>query len=202
LQSEFGDAGVHLWNLAHGIDNRIVVPDRAAKSISHEITLAVDVDDEEVVRAWLLELSDQVGRRLRRNALTGRTVQLKVRFRDFRTITRSKKLVNATDLTQEIFDSARALYEERVDDCRSVRLLGVGVSGLETLAVRQKLLFDETCHEVNQQADKAADAIRKKFGQQALSRGSRLLHQTNHRALPSVTDRPAKPDGDDRHDPI
>ena len=109
LQSEFGDAGVHLWKLAHGIDDRIVVPDRAAKSISHEITLAVDVDDEEVVRAWLLELSDQVGRRLRRNALTGRTVQLKVRFRDFRTITRSKKLVNATDLAGDLRLRSRAL---------------------------------------------------------------------------------------------
>ncbi len=96
LTDRFGKSGEHLWQLAHGIDDRPVVPDREAKSISHETTFATDVDDADVLRAWLLELTEQVARRLRRYGLRGRTVNMKVRFADFRTITRSQTLPEAT----------------------------------------------------------------------------------------------------------
>ena len=65
-----------------------MVPDREAKSISHETTFESDIKDMQVLRAWLLELTEQVGRRLRRHGLRGRTVQLKALFADFQTITR------------------------------------------------------------------------------------------------------------------
>ena len=92
LTSKFGSMGEHLWQLARGIDDRPVVPDHPAKSISHETTFAVDVADREILRAWLLELVEQVARRLRRHGFRARTVELKVRFPDFRTITRSQTL--------------------------------------------------------------------------------------------------------------
>jgi len=78
LQDRFGSHGEHLWKLARGIDDRRVIPDRDAKSISHETTFATDIDDAEVLRSWLLELTEQVARRLRRHELRGRTVQIKV----------------------------------------------------------------------------------------------------------------------------
>src|SRR5579863_1122168 len=83
LQQHFGKAGEHLWCLSQGIDERRVVPDRETKSISHETTFSVDISDSEVLRAWLVELSEQVGCRLRRHNLSGRTVQIKIRLADF-----------------------------------------------------------------------------------------------------------------------
>ena len=83
LHSHLGQHGEHLRQLAHGMDDRKVVPDREAKSISHETTFATDIADLNVLRAWLLELTEQVARRLRRHELRGRVVHLKVRFRRF-----------------------------------------------------------------------------------------------------------------------
>jgi len=80
LQARFGTSGEHLWKLAHGRDDRPVVREREAKSISHETTFEHDIADLEVLRAWLVDLTEQVGCRLRRHGLRGRTVQLKVRF--------------------------------------------------------------------------------------------------------------------------
>ncbi len=177
--------GSHLWQLARGIDHRSVVPDRDAKSISHETTFAVDIDDDEVLRAWILELSDQVGRRLRAHDLQGGTVHLKVRFHDFRTITRSLRLANPTQLTQEICDAANLLLEQRVaEDHLPVRLVGIGVSQLDRGAAREQLLFEEPAHQRQTQLDAATDVIREKFGRDALTRGSRLLHDTTHHPPP------------------
>jgi DNA polymerase IV len=89
---QFGESGEHFWRLARGIDNRPVVPDRQAKSLSHETTFATDLSDIESLRYRLWELTDQVARRLRRTGRCGRTVQIKVRFSNFRTITRSRTL--------------------------------------------------------------------------------------------------------------
>jgi DNA polymerase-4 len=85
LTSSFGSHGEHLWQLAHGVDDEPVVPEREAKSISHETTFEQDIDDLDVLRAWLVDLTEQVGWRLRKNGLRGRTVHLKVRFADFST---------------------------------------------------------------------------------------------------------------------
>ena len=106
LQRHFGSQGEHLWQLAHGIDHRQVVPEREAKSISHETTFETDIDDQEVLRAWLLDLTEQVGWRLRRHELRGRVIHLKVRFADFSTITRSQTLPEPTDITDELWQVA------------------------------------------------------------------------------------------------
>jgi len=79
LQSQIGDSAEHFYNLARGIDSRLVVPDRIAKSVSHEYTFPVDIYNDEVLRAWLHELADLVGRRLRRHDIFSKTVQLKLR---------------------------------------------------------------------------------------------------------------------------
>ena len=188
LRTQFGDLGQHVWNLAHGIDHREVVPDREAKSISHETTLAVDVSDPEIIRAWILELADQVGRRMRRNGVTGRTVKLKVRFSSFKTISRSRTLDHQTDVTQEIFSAANELFNERVPTGQPIRLIGVGLAGLEHDQARQAELFGEQNFETHRNAELASDQIRDRFGHQALSFGSRLLHNTRHKAVPRPQD--------------
>ena len=178
LERRFGKQGRRLWELACGMDRRRVTPDRQAKSISHETTFAADIADREVLQAWAVELSEQVARRLRRCALLGRTVMLKVRFSDFRTITRSITLPRATDVTAEIVSAADEMLSRRLPTGRgAVRLLGVGVSGLKQRGPTQLLLFDDEQHGRQSDLDEASDEIRSKFGSGSLRRASGLLHR-------------------------
>lgn len=180
LRQQFGEAGEHFWQLARGIDPRRVVPDREAKSLSHETTFASDLTELVALRGWLLELTDQVGRRLRRQQRRARTVHIKVRFSDFRTITRSRTLAQATDVTREFWQAAselltQALPPGRLTDRSGVRLLGMGVSGFAEHQAVQQLLFeepDEQQHLKQRQLDRVADAVRARFGTAALRRGS------------------------------
>ena len=185
LQQHFGKGGEHIWQLAHGIDERRVVPDREAKSISHETTFAVDIGDREVLRAWIMELAEQVGRRLRRHDLQGRTVQIKVRFADFHTIVRAKTLAGPTNITTEIRRTAAELLETCLATARQqIRLLGVGVSGFDGPRRVQPSLFPDEEREKESQLDRAADEIRERFGSAALHRGSGLLHNAQHKPAP------------------
>jgi DNA polymerase-4 len=187
LRQHFGQHGDHLWQLAHGIDDRRVVPDREAKSISHETTFAADISDREVLRAWLLELTELVGQRLRAHDLRGRTVQIKVRFADFKTMTRAITLAEPTSSTQSLWEAAAGLLEKGLPGkCPAIRLLGMGVSHFDNARRVQRTLFDEPDEQKNRQLDAAADQIREKFGATALNRGSGLLHQARHRPAPRL----------------
>ena len=175
LESHFGSNGEHFWRLARGIDDRPVVPDREAKSISHETTFASDVDDPNVLRAWLSELTDQVARRLRRYGFRGSVVQVKVRFADFRTITRSQKLSEPTSVTGELWKVASGILTSRLPaDHPPVRLLGMGVSGIDRSRVTQGLLFDKPERQRQTQLDDVSDRVKGRFGSSALRRGSSL----------------------------
>lgn len=185
LRRHFGQTGELLRQLAHGIDERRVVPDREAKSVSHETTFPADIDTLETLRAWVAELAEQVGWRMRRHRLRGRTVQIKLRYADFHTITRSETLADATNVTEEIRQTAARLLCERLPDRRlSVRLLGVGVSNFENPEQVQGLLFGDDAHERQGRLDRAADQLKERFGADALRRGSVLLHEAKHRAMP------------------
>jgi DNA polymerase-4 len=182
LKARFGSSSEHLWQLAHGIDDRAVVPEQEAKSISHETTFERDIDDMEVLRAWLLDLTGQVGWRLRRHGLRGRTVHLKVRFADFKTITRSQTLPEPTDITQELWQVAGEMLCHRLPAGHlPVRLLGMGVSGFEESGVRQGLLFDEEDRQKQAGLDAVADQIRERFGSSALTRAPSLPHQKSRK---------------------
>jgi len=195
LRHHFGNSADHLWNLAHGNDERRVIPEREAKSISHETTFAEDIEDPEVLRAWLLELSEQVGCRMRRHGLKGRTVDLKVRFDDFRTITRAQTLPEATNVTQEIWRAVAQMLAERMPARRlRVRLLGVGMSGLTDRELAQLSLFPEAEHERDSRLDIVTDRIKEKFGPTSLQRGLGLLH-----GVKPNTD-PRRADGDQNGD--
>ena len=170
LNSRFGKQGAHILELAHGRDSRAVVPDREAKSISHETTFATDVHSMEVLESWLMSLTEQVARRLRHSSLRGRTIQLKVRFEDFTTITRSQTLSTTTDATDTIWEAALQMLQNKLPDRRlSVRLLGIGVSGLGKEAPRQLEMFSESS-KANSALDKVTDQIADRFGVSAIHR--------------------------------
>jgi len=171
----FGASGEHYWRLARGSDNRPVVPDREAKSISHETTFPEDIADIDVLRAWLVDLVEQVARRLRHHDLKGRTVDLKVRFADFTTISRSQTLGEPTNATQELLDAALELLTSRLPTHHlPVRLLGFGVNQLDGTGRTQQHLFDQPDRERHRELDAVADQIAAKFGKRAIRRGAGL----------------------------
>jgi DNA polymerase-4 len=182
LTGAVGDAvGRHLHALANGIDDREVQPERRPKSIGHEETFAVDLHDGGQLEHELIRLADGVGARLRAQQLAGRTVTIKVRFHDFRTITRSLTLPSPVDSTHAISAAARSLLDE-VDPAQGVRLLGVSVSGLADDALRQLTLDDAFEAERPggggdeasrwSDADHAMDRIRARFGDAAIGPAS------------------------------
>ncbi|MGQ0617408.1 MAG: DNA polymerase IV [Acidimicrobiia bacterium] len=161
--------GGHLWRLAQGIDDRAVVVDQQPKSIGHEETFPADLHRPEDLAGEVARMSDRVASRLRRHALRGRTVTVKVRFGDFRTITRSATLPAAVDTAPAVARAAKALLET-VDPSSGVRLLGVSVSGLVDHAARQ-LSFDEAGGADWHEVSAAVDTIRRRFGDAAVTQG-------------------------------
>lgn len=185
LKQSFGVNSEHFWRLARGIDSRSVVPDREAKSVSHETTFASDISRRDILEAWLLELIDQVARRMRRYQIKGRTVQLKIRFSDFRTITRSCTLHEPTDQTRLLWETANKILCADLDNNHQpVRLLGAGVSNLTLGNIRQLTLFDESERKKFNRLDRTADEIRDKFGSQSVKRGATMQYDVKHRPEP------------------
>jgi DNA polymerase-4 len=175
LTDHFGALGRHVWQLAQGEDDRLVVPDREAKSISTETTFAHDIADRQALRIWLLHLTDQLASRLRRAGLRARTVELKIRSSDFRTRHRAQALAQPTDVTEVLWQAAQAIFDRGLtNDLLPVRLLGVGASRLARDTVCQGDLFDGGLGQRQQTLDQAIDTIRGQFGDAAIQRGSLL----------------------------
>jgi DNA polymerase-4 len=168
-------SAAHLRALARGEDDRPVVPSRAAKSISEERTYGEDLTDPGRIDRALLARAEGVGRQLRRKKLVARTVQIKVRDGKFHTWTRATTLPDPTDLAETIVDAARRLFRERIRlRGGGVRLLGVGVSGLEPSGSGQGALFGHPDEDRARRAARAADAVRDRLGEESLTR-ARLL---------------------------
>jgi len=162
----------HLYALARGHDDRAVVPESVDKSVGAEETFEVDHTDRGILKQELLRLSERTAATLRRRDLRGRTVSIKVRFGDFTTITRSRTLPVATDVTQEIYRTACRLLEEQTPP-GAVRLIGVRMEQLEEGGAGGQLLLvapDGGWRE----ADQAADQARAKFGGAAVRPASLL----------------------------
>ena len=170
LENAVGQAhGRHLHNLANAVDPRPVIPETAAKSMSREETFARDLHTHEDLGTELVALSDSVASRLRAAGKAGKTVTVKIRFRDFRTITRSHTLASAVDSGVVLAREAKQLLKT-VDVAPGVRLIGVGVSELEDSDQRQLSLEDASVpswHDV----DRAIDRIRGRFGSGAIRPG-------------------------------
>ncbi len=188
MKSLFGINSEHFWRLSRGLDSRAVVPDRVAKTISHESTFSHDIVDKEAMRAWLLELTDQVARRMRRHSVRGKTVNIKVRFSDFHTITRAQTLAECTRSTRELELVVENVFN-RIDlQGRAVRLLGMGVSNLNRNDLTQGMLFDGEEREKTDRLDSIKDQIKDRFGHSAVRRATSMEHEIGRRPDPRVAD--------------
>ncbi len=175
-------AGSSLHELAWGRDPRRVVPDEPEKSAGHEETFGTDVDDPAVIHRELLRLAERTAGRLRDGGWLARTVSIKVRFADFTTITRSRTLDVPTDVGQELYDTARALYDALGLDRARIRLVGVRAERLvETGATPRQLELGAREHG-RRDAELAADRAARRFGAGAVRPATLLRRAGDGRA--------------------
>lgn len=172
LRDLFGKWGDQLWAFAHGRDDRAVIPDHQVKSISNETTFEKDLHDFDLLKSHLTALTEQVAWRLRRHNLFAKTVEIKIRFSDFKTVTRSQTLPKASHTTQDFLKVAIALLKTNLSKRKGpVRLVGMGLSHLDSGERVQGELFLDEAMQKQQRIDAATDLIRLKYGKSALKRG-------------------------------
>jgi DNA polymerase-4 len=174
LVARFGSMGDRLWHLARGLDTRRVNRDEKLKSISKETTFFEDTSDPDLLDGHIWRLSEQVADRAKAKGLSGRTVTLKLKRGDFQLVTRRHSLTDPTQLTDRIYRAARDLF----DHARTqgpFRLIGVGISDLapEDQADLSADLLDPNATK-RAAAERATDAIRAKFGAEAIIKGRAL----------------------------
>ncbi|MGS2619150.1 DNA polymerase IV [Micromonospora sp. LZ34] len=174
LRRAVGEASATgLHELAWGRDPRRVSPEHVEKSIGAEVTFDADVADPLEIRRALLALAEKVGARLRRAGQVGRTVSLKVRLADFRTVSRSRTLAVPTDTGREMFDTVWALYTA-LDPGERIRLVGVRVEGLAGAAETPRQLTLGAPERGWREAEAAADAAAARFGRSVIGPASLL----------------------------
>lgn len=167
LMKQFAGEGRRLWRLARGIDERKVVADRGAKTISNETTFETDIRDFAALEKILWRLSEKVSSRLKNGALAGATITLKLKTADFRQRTRSQSIHTPTQLAAKIFSTAREMLAKETDGT-AFRLMGAGVSALkpDAQADDSDMLDRRSAH-----AERAMDDLRKRFGNAAVIKG-------------------------------
>ena len=166
---------LHLSTLAVGVDTREVEHTSGAKSISVEETYETDIVGEAEIKQALLRLCGRLSRRLHQAGKAGRTLNLKVRFGDFETITRSESRGTAIDVTPDLWDEVMRLLGKVEFGGRGVRLLGVGVTGLEDGGAPRQLTMNSVERSL---AAEAAEKVRDRFGDDAVIPASLLADDT------------------------
>ena len=178
----FGKNGHYISMHARGIDDSPVITSHEMKSISQETTFAVDINDPEELHRAIRSLAETVGKRLRKHQLVGSTVKIKLRWSNFTTITRQLKLTAPTDLDNEITLVALTLFNKTWTHGKPVRLIGVGVSGLDS-TFRQLSLWNQDSLSKNnkdRQLQTALDALRDRYGDTAVQRASKISPEHRH----------------------
>lgn len=174
LAQRFGQTGERLWHLARGMDSRRVTRDEKLKSISKETTFAEDTSDADLLDGHLWRLAEQVSDRAKAKDLAGRVVTIKLKRGDFTTVTRRHSLTHPTQIADQIYREGRAL----LDASREVgpfRLIGIGISDLSAADPGQMAgdLLDPDAGR-RSAAERATDAIRARFGADAIIKGRAL----------------------------
>ena len=195
-----GNQARRIWELARGIDERPVEPDRQIQSVGNEETYESDVEDPAVIDLELHYFANRVAKRLRKYGLMGHTVSIKVRYNDFKTVSRQKRLDSSTDQERVIYDTSVLLWNKLMRDALSVkqeeqevmgatpkpkfdnsilevpvkpiRLLGVTVSGLSTEGIVQDDLFSIEADEKDEKLSIVLDSLVSKFGEGAIMSGA------------------------------
>lgn len=199
LRERFGLWGEALAGKARGEDaggffDTPVGAGEDPKSVSHETTYSEDTADAGVLEATLARLAQMVGRRLREYGLYGRTVQLKLRYSDFSTITRARTLEESTQLDTVILEAALDLFRENWRRHRAVRLLGVQVSSLGREA-GQMALLDSDLKEKWRRVLTAADRLRDRFGERSVELAGGLRQHWEERVHENPAGLPGKKRG-------
>lgn len=195
-----GNQARRIWELARGIDERPVEPDRQIQSVGNEETYESDVEDPAVIDLELHYFANRVAKRLRKYGLMGHTVSIKVRYNDFKTVSRQKRLDSATDQERIIYETSVLLWNKLMRDTLStkqeerevmgatpkpkfdtstlevpvkpIRLLGVTVSGLSTEGIVQDDLFSIETDEKDEKLSTVLDSLASKFGEGAIMSGA------------------------------
>ncbi|KQU70308.1 DNA polymerase IV [Phycicoccus sp. Root563] len=183
-------AGPHLHDLSWGRDPRGVEPVRRERSIGSDETFEFDIDDPVQIHRHLLKLSDRTAARVRSAGMLGRTVTVRVRFSDFTTITRSKTLRDPTDVSREIYETARSLYDALGLQRARIRLVGVRMEGLvDSAGAPIQGLLDEPDHGWRE-ADRAVDRASARFGAGSVRPAALISDKDRDRRAPG---RPSDP---------
>ncbi len=168
--------GEQIWRYANGVDSSPVQPEALEnKGYGNSTTIAFDVTDADTAKAVLLGLAETVAVRLRRHHVRAQQVSISIKDDQLRTVSHQKVLPAATNVTNEIYQAACTLFEERWDQ-KPIRLLGIYTSRIsKEETARQMELFEQTDYEKWSRMDETVDAIRQKFGLDAIKRASFLL---------------------------
>ena len=174
LVARFGSMGERLWHLARGHDSRAVSRNAPIKSISNETTFGEDTNDTDILDGHLWRMAEKVSDRAKAKGLSGRVVTLKLKRSDHSSLTRRVSMREAAQLADTIYRTARALFDQ-VGDEGPYRLLGCGISDLQnaTDAGASGDLLDPDALK-RTQAERATDAIRDRFGSDAIVKGRAL----------------------------
>ena len=195
-----GNQARRVWELARGIDERPVETDRQIQSVGNEETYEYDVEDPAAIDLELHYFANRVAKRLRKYGLMGHTVSIKVRYKDFKTVSRQKRLDSSTDQERVIYDTSVLLWNKLMRDTLStkqeeqevmgatprpkfdnsilevpvkpIRLLGVTVSGLSTEGIVQDDLFSIEADEKDEKLSTVLDSLASKFGEGAIMSGA------------------------------
>ena len=201
LEQRFGKWGLALAGKSQGLDaggwyDQEIGADAGAKSISHEHTFGEDTADAKVLESTLARLTQMVARRLRESGMFARTVQLKLRYSDFSTITRAHSFRQPTQLDHQLLASVQELFRRNWNRKRAVRLLGVQVSSLDE-AAPQSTLLDVQDNQRWAQALGAADKLRDKYGDSVVSLASAVKTKLRERVHDNPANLPGKEKGKD-----
>jgi len=172
LLRRFGQVGREMGQRARGIDDRPLVVERTARSISSEVTFDRDVTDPKRIDETLHSLSEEVARSLRNKRLCAATIRLKIRWQDFQTHTRQTRLSQPTDQDRIIYETACALLHKIWTNRQPVRLIGVGAAGLAERAYQLGLW--DTPDQKEQRLIEALDQLRQRFGEGSVRSGRAL----------------------------
>jgi DNA polymerase-4 len=172
LSMILGNQAETILRLAKGIDGRNVETVHEAKSISAEETFSKDIQDKDTLLGVLLQQVEEVSLRLRSEKFEARTIALKIRYADFRTLTRSSTFEKPTNTTKILWQEAQAVFNKWYkSSAEPLRLLGFGTSNLIQQGTGQKLLFSDPEEEKQKNIDSVFDKIREKYGEDSLKRG-------------------------------
>ena len=177
-----GNQARRIWELANGIDERPVETDRKIQSIGAEETYEEDLTDGSAIELEFRYFANRLSKRLRKRNLLGHTVSIKVRYDDFTTVSRQKRLDTPSDHEHVFFETALLLWNKLMQDKTSgvtfmdppgpIRLLGLTVSGLDEEVPMQDSLFESPKNETENKLAGVLDSLESKFGETAVMSGA------------------------------